>query len=104
MYEKLNYYFSTGISKIQCAKDLAKVKLDQTSLGQMCLSKYFNETACDGKNLKYRSADGSCNNLKHSFWGKANTAYKRLLFPVYKDGNISKFYSVLTSYNNACHP
>jgi len=77
---------------MQCAKDLAKVKLDQTSLGQMCLSKYFNETACAGKNLKYRSADGSCNNLKRSFWGNANTAYKRLLFPVYKDGNISKLY------------
>ncbi|XP_022164640.1 peroxidase-like [Myzus persicae] len=76
----------SGISKIQCAKDLAKVKLDQTSLGRMCLSKYFNETACAGRNLKYRSADGSCNNLKHSFWGNANTAYKRLLFPVYKDG------------------
>ncbi|KAF0746289.1 Uncharacterized protein FWK35_00020149, partial [Aphis craccivora] len=76
----------TGISQMQCAKDLAKVKLDKTSLGEMCLSKYFNETACAGKNLKYRSADGSCNNLKHSFWGKANTAYKRLLFPVYKDG------------------
>ncbi|KAF0755550.1 Uncharacterized protein FWK35_00023600, partial [Aphis craccivora] len=75
----------TGISQIQCAKDLAKVKLDKTSLGEMCLSKYFNETVCAGKNLKYRSADGSCNNLKHSFWGKANTAYKRLLFPVYKD-------------------
>jgi len=102
LYENFNHYFSSGISKIQCAKDLAKVKLDQTSLGQMCLSKYFNETACNGKKLKYRSADGSCNNLKRSFWGKANTAYKRLLFPAYKDGNISKLYLLIKSYN-PCH-
>lgn len=72
---------------MQCAKDLTKVKLDQTSLGETCLSKYNNKTACKMIDLSYRRADGSCNNLKHSFWGKANTAYKRLLFPVYKDGN-----------------
>ncbi|VVC41836.1 Hypothetical protein CINCED_3A019850 [Cinara cedri] len=75
-----------GISQMDCAKELAKVKLDHTSLGKTCLSKYQNESLCEGMNLKYRSADGSCNNLKHSFWGKANTAYKRLLFPAYKDG------------------
>jgi len=79
--------FGTG-NRIQCAKELSKVKLDRTSLGDACASKYNNETACDGVNTKYRSADGSCNNLKHSFWGKANTAYKRLLFPAYKDGII----------------
>lgn len=72
---------------MQCAKDLSKVKLDQTSMGDTCASKYGNETACDGTYSKYRSSDGSCNNLKRSFWGKANTAYKRLLFPAYKDGN-----------------
>lgn len=75
-----------GISRTRCAKELSKVKLDRTSLGDACASKYNNETACDGANTKYRSPDGSCNNLKRSFWGKANTAYKRLLFPAYKDG------------------
>lgn len=72
---------------MQCAKNLAKVKLDQTSLGKICVSKYYNETVCEGLNLKYRRADGSCNNMKHYYWGKSNTAYKRLLFPAYKDGN-----------------
>lgn len=76
------------------------MKLDQTSLGNACLSMYNNETACEGINLKYRSADGSCNNLKHSFWGKANTAYKRLLFPAYKDGNdFSYILLLLIVYN-----
>ncbi|XP_029341367.1 peroxidase-like [Acyrthosiphon pisum] len=69
----------------QCAIDLSKVKLDKTSMGEMCLSMYYNKTACIGMNLKYRSPDGSCNNLKRSFLGKATTAYKRLLFPNYSN-------------------
>lgn len=89
MSDITNCSFSFGSSPTQCAKALAQLKLDQTSLGQTCLSKYYNETACEGMNLKYRRADGSCNNLKHFSWGKANTAYKRLLFPVYQDGNVS---------------
>ncbi|XP_050520848.1 peroxidase-like [Daktulosphaira vitifoliae] len=75
-----------GISRSQCAKNLAKVKLDQTSLGKTCLKDNQDSIACDGKSLKYRSADGSCNNKKHSSWGKSNTAYKRLIFPDYGDG------------------
>lgn len=84
----MNCFFSFGSNPTQCAKAIAQVKLDQTSMGKMCFSEYYNETACEGMNLKYRRADGSCNNLKHSFWGKANTAYKRLLFPAYQDGNV----------------
>ncbi|XP_060859433.1 LOW QUALITY PROTEIN: peroxidase-like [Metopolophium dirhodum] len=75
------YYVTWG----QCAIHLSKVKLDKTSMGEMCLSMYYNKTACIGMNLKYRSPDGSCNNLKRSFSGKATTAYKRLLFPYYKN-------------------
>ncbi|XP_022181950.1 peroxidase-like isoform X2 [Myzus persicae] len=73
-------------SAIQCAKELTKVKLERTSLDKICLSEYYNKTACIGKNLMYRSADGSCNNLKRSSLGKSTTAYKRLLPPVYLDG------------------
>ncbi|CAI6356941.1 unnamed protein product [Macrosiphum euphorbiae] len=67
-----------------CAIDISKVKLDKTSMGEMCLSLYYNKSACIGMNLKYRSPDGSCNNLKRSFSGKATTAYKRLLYPNYR--------------------
>ncbi|KAJ8932932.1 hypothetical protein NQ314_014310, partial [Rhamnusium bicolor] len=35
---------------------------------------------------KYRSYDGSCNNLKHSDWGMAHTRYGRFLPPNYGDG------------------
>ncbi|XP_060857239.1 peroxidase-like isoform X2 [Metopolophium dirhodum] len=74
----------------QCAIDLSKVKLDKTSLGKICLSMFYNKTACIGMNLKYRSPDGSCNNLKRYYSGKATTAYKRLLFNNY----IDSFYEV----------
>jgi hypothetical protein len=34
---------------------------------------------------RYRTFDGSCNNIKHSWWGRANTPYQRLLDAVYDD-------------------
>jgi len=88
---KLNNYFRHGLSDVQCAKDLTKVSLNGTSLGEMCMSKYYNNNLCIGKDIEYRSADGSCNNLKRKYLGKANTPYKRLLFPAYTDGNIFYF-------------
>ena len=36
---------------------------------------------------KYPSQDGTCNNLKHPMWGRANIALTRLLQPDYEDGN-----------------
>lgn len=88
---KLNYHFRYRTSAIKCSIDLKKIKLDKTSLGEICLSEYYNKTnktTCLGKNFMYRSPDGSCNNLKRSSLGKSTTAYKRLLPPVYLDGNV----------------
>ncbi|XP_029341375.1 peroxidase-like [Acyrthosiphon pisum] len=84
---KNTYCLSYGLSDIQCAKDLTKVNLTGTTLGEMCMAEYHNNNySCIGKDFDYRSLDGSCNNLKRKYLGKANTPYKRLLFPVYKDG------------------
>lgn len=35
---------------------------------------------------KYRSIDGSCNNLLHPTWGASLTAFRRILKPIYEDG------------------
>ena len=41
--------------------------------------------ACDSS-TKFRSIDGSCNNLQRPWLGKAETPYKRYLPPAYQDG------------------
>ncbi|XP_022171593.1 peroxidase-like [Myzus persicae] len=81
---KNTYCLKHGLSDIQCAKDLTKVNLTGTTLGEMCMSEYYDKIPCEVPH--YRNNDGSCSNSKHKNWGKANTPYKRLLFPVYKDG------------------
>jgi len=58
-----------------------------------------DDTAC--VDSKYRTVDGSCNNLKNKNWGKAGVAYKRMIPASYADGisypRVSKAGSLLTS-------
>lgn len=35
---------------------------------------------------KYRTYDGTCNNLQHSVWGSSHTPFARLLPPMYENG------------------
>ncbi|XP_029341678.1 uncharacterized protein LOC100571224 isoform X2 [Acyrthosiphon pisum] len=83
---------------VQCAIDLSKVKLDKTSLGDIWLAMYYNKTVCIGMNLKYHSPNGSCNNLKRSYSGKATTAHKRLLFSNYIDSFYEVYKDSFSSY------
>ncbi|XP_043785749.1 uncharacterized protein LOC122711243 [Apis laboriosa] len=41
---------------------------------------------CPAASLRYRTSDGSCNNLKHLWWGSAMSAMERFLPPIYGDG------------------
>lgn len=46
----------------------------------------YTKTPYCNENSQYRSEDGACNNLKFTWWGMANTPFKRLLEPAYDDG------------------
>lgn len=72
-----------GLSGDECARYITTLKLQDTPLGDTCTSSHF--TTCDTK-TKYRNIDGSCNNIDNPSWGRAMTAYTRILFPQYFDG------------------
>ena len=44
------------------------------------------EPRCKGLDLLYRTADGTCNNLKHTSWGSSFMPFLRFLPPDYSDG------------------
>ncbi|RWS29259.1 Peroxidase-like protein [Leptotrombidium deliense] len=54
-----------------------------------CYSNYgrpgANDLKCDAHS-KYRTVDGSCNNLRHTYWGKSFVCHLRLLPAKYDDG------------------
>ncbi|XP_013422154.2 chorion peroxidase-like [Lingula anatina] len=54
-----------------------------TALGMDC--PFDLQRRCDQR-AKYRSFDGSCNNLKKPNWGKSFEPFKRFLHPMYEDG------------------
>ncbi|KAK2585039.1 hypothetical protein KPH14_008560 [Odynerus spinipes] len=72
-----------GLSKEECARYITTLKLEGTPLGDTCIASHL--AACDPK-MKYRSIDGSCNNIDNPSWGRSMTAYTRILFPEYLDG------------------
>ncbi|KAI4487501.1 hypothetical protein M0804_005650 [Polistes exclamans] len=41
---------------------------------------------CPAASLRYRTSDGSCNNLKNPWWGSAMSTMQRFLPPNYNDG------------------
>ena len=45
----------------------------------------FRNPTCDPTS-RYRTIDGSCNNLRNPLWGRSETPFERELPPVYSDG------------------
>lgn len=35
---------------------------------------------------KYRTIEGTCNNLEHPYWGASHTGFRRILRPIYENG------------------
>lgn len=71
-----------GLEKDDCVRFISTLSLHGTPLSSACSS---TQVDCDSE-AKYRSIDGSCNNIENPTWGSAMTAYNRILFPQYFDG------------------
>lgn len=69
-----------GLKPQQARDGLLQYTLKNTDIKQFCIE----EPIC--KQSKYRTADGSCNNLQRPLWGRSNTAMTRLVPPAYADG------------------
>ncbi|XP_076162998.1 salivary peroxidase/catechol oxidase isoform X2 [Ptiloglossa arizonensis] len=72
-----------GLGKDDCARYISTLPLQGTLLSSACSTSQV--TICNSK-TRYRSIDGSCNNIENPSWGSAMTAYTRILFPQYFDG------------------
>lgn len=59
----------------------------QSDSGQNVADRCFSGKSygCDAR-AKYRTVDGTCNNLRRPWWGSVNTAHVRLMEPYYEDG------------------
>ena len=70
-----------GLSPLAYAGYLANADTSNTALIENCPP----QPACDTKN-KFRTPDGSCNNLKNPKYGMSATPLKRLMPSKYDDG------------------
>ncbi|KAK9306667.1 hypothetical protein QLX08_002745 [Tetragonisca angustula] len=73
-----------GLEKDECARYISTLSLLGTPLNSACPGS--RHAAICNPMAKYRSVDGSCNNVENPSWGSAMTAYTRILFPQYFDG------------------
>ncbi|XP_052710144.1 heme peroxidase 2-like [Crassostrea angulata] len=64
---------------------LARIPLQQNIMRQFKqFCPYQSKPTCVST-AKYRTADGSCNNLQNPLWGKSQTPFERFMFPFYED-------------------
>jgi peroxidase len=52
-----------------------------------CMTHRFSKNCTDMCfHSKYRTIDGTCNNLQHPMWGASLTGFRRILKPIYENG------------------
>lgn len=78
----------------QAGIGLSQYNCKDTVLSDICPA----DPVCEDKIFRspFRTMDGSCNNIKHSFWGKSRSQFQRAITPAYSDG--SKAFLNFTKY------
>ncbi|XP_045133044.1 chorion peroxidase-like [Portunus trituberculatus] len=77
-----NVMQNEGLTSSQGGLGLRNVRVSETSLRDRCPP----TVTCRDPRSKYRTADGSCNNLQNAAFGQSNTPAQRILPPIYEDG------------------
>jgi len=72
------------IKRHQIPKSQAIAQLS-ARLPDFCRKEEMLPIACD-RNARYRSIDGTCNNLQNPYWGASFTVFDRLAPALYEDG------------------
>lgn len=85
---KQSYYEGTASKTPTIDPFKAQSERDQ-NIADQCYSP--DDYQCNARD-KYRTIDGTCNNLRRPWWGAANSAHVRLMQPYYEDGNILIFH------------
>jgi hypothetical protein len=74
------------LSRDDVALGLPRINTLRTDIADFCPRSHRTDRRC--KVTRYRRHDGDCNNLQHPTWGSALLPFKRLLAPVYADGEL----------------
>lgn len=80
----INVYVRLNWSADEARSVLPLLSLKNTELKNSCPESI---TCPSASSIKYRPIDGSCHNLAHPDWGKANTPFQRALPNAYADGS-----------------
>lgn len=80
MIYSINYDF-TGLGR---QADRKKLTLKKTVLEGLCPPR--EPPVCNVATKRYRTHDGTCNNLKKPRWGSSFMPFHRFLHPEYADG------------------
>lgn len=71
-----------GLTVRQGGLGLQSVRVSETSLRNRCPP----QVTCGNTGSRFRTADGSCNNVRNPEFGMSNTPAQRILPPTYDDG------------------
>lgn len=90
VYKRKIRLFSFFFNKLYCRSETDRKQIDQfisnlPDASLLDLPCPFNTTVCN-ETAKYRTIDGSCNNLEHPYWGKSFTPFDRFIKAEYQDG------------------